>query len=71
MQIKRDELTVEVRERIEWALMPDSASDLFRLALDRMKQPDRWTMLVQILLGLDLTSEAICPDPERRLRSLT
>jgi hypothetical protein len=70
MQIKRDELTVEVRETIEWALMPDSASDLFRLALDRMKQPDRWTMWVQILLGVDLTSEAIGSDLELRLRSL-
>jgi len=70
LQIRRDQLTAQLREQIEWALIPDSASDLIRLALDRMKRPDRWAMWVQILLSVDLTSQAIGSDLELRLRSL-
>ncbi len=70
MELRRAELTVQVRDRVEWAQMPDSASDLFRLALDRMKRPDRWSMWVQILLSVDLTSETIGSDLELQLRSL-
>lgn len=70
LQVKRDLLTVELRDQIEWAQLPDSASDLIRLALDRMKRPDRWTMWVLILLSVDLTSEAIGSELELRLRSV-
>ncbi|MCP4873644.1 MAG: hypothetical protein GY898_33575 [Proteobacteria bacterium] len=70
LQIKRTEVIAEVREKIEWAQLPDSASDLIRLALDRMKRPDRWCMWVQILLSVDLASEAIGSELELRLRSL-
>jgi len=70
LQLKRTQVTAELREQIEWAQLPDSASDLIRLALDRMKRPDRWCMWVLILLSVDLTSEAIGSELELRLRSL-
>ncbi len=67
---RRQDILAEVRKQLEFQQMPDSAFDLVRLGLDRMKRPDRWAMWVQILLSVDLVSEAIGSELELRLRSL-
>ncbi len=60
----------ELRAKLAGANLDPSARDLAKLALDRMKQSERWALWAQLLLAVDVTAEAIGDDLEKRIRGL-
>jgi hypothetical protein len=70
VEARRAAVAAEVKAALARARLSPQAEDLGKLALSRMKQPDRWSMWARLLLAVDETAEAIGEELERRMESL-
>lgn len=70
LDLRRAAVLAELRTRLGKARLPPPARDVANLALDRMKQSDRWALWARVLVTVGETADAIGGELESRVRGL-
>ncbi len=70
LDLRRQALLPELRAKLVRAPLKASTRDLASLALDRMKQADRWALWARILVTVEETAELIGDELETRIRAV-
>jgi hypothetical protein len=70
VDLRRSAVLGELRAKLVRARLPPPVRDLVNVALDRMKQSDRWALWAQTLVTVTETADVIGHELEARLRGL-